>query len=299
MTVDARPGFLPVDAYLDLPRDRNTWLLKPLIPVSGAALLYGQEKTGKSAIAVQMAAAMSGAATSWMGFPVVKTGPTLYLQLDNPRSTWAHRFEALKKGGLKYTPNLLLADRECLDIYPFDVLQPSHVQYLHNIVQIHQPVAVFVDTLREAHSGDEDSSTTARNVIINLVGATHPAALIIISHSRKPHPDADRDLMADHRGSSYITGRMDAILRMTKQRMYFGGRSIEEGNIKLNRMEVDGALMFEEANDEHEKTAIIKVLTDSALPSLRAKAKALAIMTAITEECAMSRLRRATSGDMK
>jgi len=288
---DSRAGFVNVPNYLSLPRDSNTWLLKPLIPVSGAALLYGQEKSGKSAIAIQMAAALCGAYDNWMGFPVVQTGPALYLQLDNPRSTWAHRFEALTKGGLKYNDNLLLADRECLEIYPFDILQPSHMKYLHSIVQPMNPTVVFVDTLREVHSGDEDSSTTSRNVITNLVGSVHPAALILISHSRKPHADVDRDLMADHRGSSYITGRMDAIIRMTKNKIYYGGRTIEEGNIKLIRSEIDGALMFEPHVDDT-GPIIAKVIADTSLVSMRSKARVLATLLGTSEEASMSRLRR-------
>jgi len=266
-------------------------LLKPLIPVAGTALLYGQEKSGKSAIAVQMAAALAGAADNWMGFPVVQTGNALYLQLDNPRSTWAYRFEKLTRGGFPYNERLLLADRECLEHYPFDILQLEHMKYLYHLVQPLHPVAVFIDTLREAHSGDEDKSTAARNVIANLVGAVHPAALILISHSRKPQPDADKDLMADHRGSSYITGRMDAILRMTKKRLYYNGRSIEEGFVPLTRQDFDGALLFEVTSDDS-GPLIDKVLADSSLKTLRARARAIAPTLGLSEEAAMSRLRR-------
>lgn len=288
---DQFPGFVSVEDYLRLPRDPATWLIEPLIPIGGAAILYGQEKSGKSAIAIQLAAALSGGAASWMGFPVRRTGAVLYLQLDNPRSTWAQRFEILKKGGLSYTPNLFLADRGSIEHFPFDILQPAHMAYLKLLVAMRKPVCVVVDTLRELHSGDENESTTARNVIANLVGAIGDAALILVSHARKPQPDSDRDLMADHRGSSYITGRMDAILRMTHNRLYYGGRSIEQGNMKLTRMELDGALMFEPAADEA-APAIAKILADPALTTLRAKARALAPIISSTEEAAMSKLRR-------
>lgn len=291
MAIEPRPGFLPVDDYLTLPRESETFLIKPLIPISGAALLYGQEKTGKSSIAIQLAAALAGAYDNWMGFSVSKTGPVCYLQLDTPRSTWAHRFEALKKGGLKYSKNLLLADKESLDLFPFDILQFQHMRYLKDLVDRIEPVAVIVDTLRESHSGDEDNSTVARNVIANLVAATSPAALIIISHSRKPHPDVEKDLMADHRGSSYITGRMDAIMRMTKNKLLYGGRSIEEGSIKLDKMEVDGALMFEPNFEDTPQ--VESVMRDKSLTSLRAKGKALALKLSITEDAAVSRIRRA------
>lgn len=288
---ELRPGFLPVDEYLKLPRNPETWLVKSLIPVSGAALLYGQEKSGKSAIAIQLAAALSGGASDWMGFGIGLTGPVLYLQLDNPRSTWADRFEILSKNGLNYTRDLFLADRESVEHFPFDILQPLHIDYLRLLCAMRKPIAVFVDTLREVHSGDENESTTARNVIANLTGAIGDAALIIISHARKPQPDSDKDLMADHRGSSYITGRMDAIMRMAHNRLYYGGRSIEQGNIKLNRIEMDRAIMFEPAHDE--ATPLMdKLLLDPKVPTMREKARILAKEISTTEEAAMSRLRR-------
>lgn len=289
---DAKPGFVPVDEYLRLPRSPETWLVKSLIPVQGAALLYGQEKSGKSAIAIQLAAAISGGASEWMGFPICLTGPVLYLQLDNPRSTWADRFEKLTRHGLKYTRNLFLADRESFEHFPFDILQPLHVEYLKLLVRMRQPVAVFVDTLREVNSGDENDSTIGRNVIANLAAATEGSALIVVSHARKPQPDTDKDLMADHRGSSYITGRMDAIMRMAHNRLYYGGRSIEQGNMKLVRTVVeDGAIMFEPSPDEAEPM-MLKLLLDHTLPTVREKARALAPLLKVTDEAAHSRLVR-------
>jgi hypothetical protein len=295
---DKHPGFVPVDEYLKLPRDPATWLIKSLIPLSGAALLYGQEKSGKSAIAIQLAAALSGGASQWMGFAVGRTGPVLYLQLDTPRSTWAKRFEILRGNGLEYTSNLFLADRETVEHFPFDILLPEHMNYLKLLCAMRQPIAVFVDTLRESHSGDENESTTARNVIANIVGAIGNAALIIVSHSRKPQPDTDKDLMADHRGSSYITGRMDAILRMTSNRLYYGGRSIEQGSIKLNKLTFEGltaddggVVMFEPAVDEA-TPLMSELLMNPKLPTLRDKARELAKQVGTSEEAAMSRIRR-------
>lgn len=288
-----RPGFVGVNDYLTLPRDRATWILKPLLPISGAALLYGAEKTGKSYLGIQLALAISGQAPDWLGFPVIKTGRVLYLQLDTPRSVWAHRFEEMiKGGGLSYDSNTLqLADRECIEFYPFDILQPAHMKYLYSLIQPLAPVAVIIDTLRSVHSGDEDSSTVSRNVLANLIGATHPAALILISHSRKPNPDADRSLVSDHRGSSNITASVDAIMRLTKTRLFYTGRSIEEGDIKLERL--DNGLWKPQTEDI--APHLSKVLADSNLQTLRAKARALSTMIGKTEEASMSMIRRAMS----
>jgi RecA-family ATPase len=291
---DYRPGFVGVDEYLNLKREREVWLLKPLIPAGGAALLYGDPKVGKSYMGIQLALALSGQNTDWLGFPVHQSGKVLYLQLDTPRSVWAVRFEdMLHKGKLRYdSDRLLLADRDSIQFYPFDILQPGHTQYLQELISVHNPIAVIVDTLRESHSGDEDSSTVSRNVIGNLVSSCGAAALVIISHGRKPNPDMDKDLLADHRGSSYITGRMDAIMRLTKTRLYYTGRSIEAGDIKIQRM--DNGL-WEPVPDDI-GPAIELVMKDSNLKSMRSKARALSTKIGKTEEASMSLLRRLEAG---
>lgn len=292
--INERPGFVPLDDYLKLPRDPDTWLIKPLIPVSGAGLLYSPPKVGKSALAVQLAHAVSGGAKEFMGFPIGKHGRVLYLQLDTPRSTWTLRWEALKRHGLEFeVKNLCMADRESLDFYPFDILQPAHMKYLYSVIQPLKPVLVIVDTLRKLHTGDENSSTIMSNVMSNLVGACHPAAVLAISHDKKPSVDQEKDIMTDHRGSGSVVGEMDAILRLTKTRLYYAGRSIEEGSIKLVRQDCDETLLWAPDPDEH-KDAVQSVMENTGLVSMRAKARALAPIIGKSEEAAMSIIRRSS-----
>ena len=186
-----RPGFVSVTDYLNLPRDHGVWLIEPLLPSSGSLLIYGPAKRGmKSTLATSLVAALSGELPDWMGFRIGKVGRVCYLQLDTPRSTWALRFQRLRElGVLKFNDELVkMADRESIIKYPFDILRPDHMLYLREIVHLWDPTAVVIDTLRKVHSGDENSSTIMSNVITNLIGACHPAALILISHDRKPHP---------------------------------------------------------------------------------------------------------------
>ncbi len=287
---ELRPGFVNLDAYLELPRNPESFLIKPLIPTGGAALLYGSPKLGKSYLGIQLSLALSGQTPDFFGFHVPQPGRVLYLQLDTPRSVWAQRLaEMIGKHNIPYNPDLIrLADRESIEHFPFDILQPLHTKYLYDEVRRHGAQAVIIDTLREVHSGDEDNSTTARNVIANLVGATKPASLILISHDRKPNPDREKDIIADHRGSSYITGRMDAIMRLTKTRLHYAGRSIEEGDIRLVRQE-NG--MWAQQPDESLET-IRRVMYEMTGQPMRAKARALAPLLKKTEEATMSMLRR-------
>jgi RecA-family ATPase len=289
----ARPGFVGIDQYLSLPRESETWLLKPLIPQGGACLIYGAPKLGKSYLAIQLALALSGQYPDFLGFPVLSPGRILYLQLDTPRSVWADRFDQmLKKGGLKHdSQKLLLADRDSIEYHPFDVIQPAHMKYLRSIIEPHNPSAVIIDTIREAHSGDEDSSQAMRNVVANLVAACHPAALILVSHSRKSHPEGNSDLMDDHRGSSYVTGRMDAIMRLTKRHLYYQGRSIEAGDITVQRL--DNGLW--QPQEDTISPAVNEVMADTKLTTISEKAKVLAAKIGKGEEAARSLLRRRTA----
>lgn len=292
MTNNSRPGFVNVTDYLNLPRARQAWIINPLIPVSGAALLYGAPKSRKSRLAVQMALAITGAIPDFLGFPVKQTGQVLYLQLDTPRSIWAERFEKQIKA-LPYDPTkLLLADRESLQEYPFDILLPRHSTYLHGIIHQHNPVLVIVDTLRESHSGDSDTDTSMRNVITNLVGAAHPAALLIISHDRKGSPDMEKDIMKDHRGSSYVPGRMDVILRLTKSRLYMAGRELEEGSIKISWTHSDEGICMP-IEDPADVVALNKLIADQSLDTPVKKATALASQLKINHHVAMMRVTRA------
>jgi hypothetical protein len=256
--------------------------------------------THNSALAIQLALALTGTDDDWLGFPIVTHGKVLYLQLDCPRSTWRLRFEALKKHGIKINDeNFLLADRESLAHYPYDILKilpHDHMLYLHSLVQYHNPVAVVIDTLRKVHSGDEDKSTIMSNVVSRLIGACHPAALILISHSRKPSPDGDFDLMAEHRGSGSVTGEMDAILKLTKSSLYFAGRNIEDGNIKLERQDADHVLLWKVRTDADMEKHLLRVLNDSTLPSMRSKAKVLAPLISKSEDGCMSIIRRRLAG---
>ncbi len=264
--------------------------------------LFGRNclPTHNSALAIQLALALTGNEDEWLGFPIVTHGKVLYLQLDCPRSTWRLRFEALKKHGIKINDeNFLLADRESLAHYPFDILKTlphDHMLYLHGLVQYHNPVAVVIDTLRKVHSGDEDKSTIMSNVVSRLIGACHPAALILISHSRKPSPDGDFDLMAEHRGSGSVAGEMDAILKLTKSSLYFAGRNIEDGSIKLERQDADHVLLWKVRSDADMEKHLLRVLNDTTLPSMRSKAKVLAPLISKSEDGCMSIIRRRLAG---
>lgn len=271
--------------YLALPRPADTWLIKPLIPSGGAVLLYGDPKVGKSFAALQLALSLR-TGDDWLGFPVTHKGRVVYVQLDTPRSLWAERLSILKDHGARI--DLLdLADRETLGCFPFDILNATHATLLTLALKDLDPSVVIIDTLREAHQVEENDSTTMQKVVSSLAAAVFPATLICIAHAKKPGMDGP-DLLNDNRGSGYVVGRMDTILRMTKKHLYFTGRAIEEGNVKLRRTG-DGLWEPDVTDLDH---AVEGVLADPTLTSLLQRAHSLSEKTGKDVEACRSLLRR-------
>lgn len=275
-----------VSDYLALPRAPEAWIIDPIVPTGGTVILYGDAKLGKSYLALQLAEAIQLGST-WLGFPVSSPGRVAYLQLDTARGIWAERFERLLGGG--FDPgNMLLGDRDTLGLWPFDALNPTHLDRLKLELAPFNPDVVIIDTLRAAHGGKENDSDVMQQVITRLALAVQPAALVIVSHSRKPS-EQGVDVLNDQRGSNAAVGAVDTILRLTKRGLHFVGRAIEEGMIKIERLD-NGLWAVAQADID---AAVKAVMADPTVPSTRAKAKLLAERIGKSEDAARSLLRRA------
>lgn len=245
-------------------------------------LLYGDPKVGKSFAALQLACDLVSG-TEWLGFGVPAPTPTVYIQLDTPRSLWAARVESLQAAGHPIEA-VYFADRETLDTHPFDILEPAHFARLVGALRTltvqadsgedvpEQPGVVIIDTLRESHSGDENDSTAMQDVIAHLDAAVKPAALVLVSHARKANPEAGFSLMNDNRGSNYIVGRMDVIVRFSPKSLRISSRTMEEHSIDTERND-DGTWSLR--GDPAAVHVVDSLLADQSIPSLREKARVL------------------------
>lgn len=197
--------------------------------------------TGKSFVAMGMAQAITNGDETWEGYDICTHGPVAYLQVDTPREEWAKRIETVMELSQSNEIPFYVADMWLIPEYPMDVLNPNSkvLAWLKGEMDRVKPILVIVDTLREIHSGDEDSSTVMRNVITGLVGACMPSedverptpAIIFVSHARKDAAgwqDGQDDMMDQARGSSYVNGRMDNIVHITPKTMRFKGRATGE-----------------------------------------------------------------------
>jgi RecA-family ATPase len=221
--------FVPADAYLELPKAIQPWVIDKLIPAGGMVNLFGKPKTGKSFLALSLAKAICEGQQDWCGYEVLMPGPVAYLQIDTPREEWSARIGRIKlsqSGGSK----LWIADMYQVPEFPFNILNPAQTElaWLKQSIAAINPVLTIIDTLREVHGGDENDSTTMRNVIAHLVEACRPSSILLLSHSRKDSMltvSGDDDMMDQGRGSSYVAGRMDVVMKLTQKRLMFKGRA--------------------------------------------------------------------------
>jgi hypothetical protein len=219
------------DDYLALPREPQPWVIKKLIPASGLVNIYGPPKSRKSWAVLGMAEAISNGKPDWNGLPVLRHGPVAYIQADTPREEWAGRIARMKKHGYNVS-KIFFADGLTLPSNQLNVLDKKQIDLLREIIGDIKPVLTVVDTLRESFRGDENSSDIMQNVVGNLVYATRPSAVMLVAHKRKDNAMSkemgNEDLLEDARGSGYVSGRMDNIIRLTEHRLTVKGRAVKQ-----------------------------------------------------------------------
>lgn len=279
--------------YVDLPTDPTVWLVRYVVPSGGDVNLYGAPKTAKSYAALQLASRVSHEAPDWLGFEILRHGPVAYLQVDTPRGEWIERIKKLQSVGYNFD-NVWFSDKLALPYYPINAMESAHMDALREGLKVCKPVMVIIDTLREVHAGDEDSATVMRGVLANIRAAVgHNVAIVYVSHAKKEQPDKQfDDIINDGRGSSYLPGKMDVIMKLTKRRLLIDGRSVPKDLIVRCHQEGTpesppyGELVLTNSEEDD------KVLAQALKKPDKERVEWLSKKLKLNPEAARSRLRR-------
>lgn len=302
MTTTTTPHFQSFSAseYADMPDEAITWLIQDLLPASGSAMIYGPPKARKTMAAQQMAYAIADPNVhEWLSFPVLAHGPVLYLQLDTARVIWKERiklYRDVNKASKEATDNLHIADKQSLP-FPFEILDKRHQEGLKALCARIKPLVVFIDVLRKATMSEESTSEGMMAACNELEKAVAPAALVLISHAKKPasknnavdNTDGDATLGHDNRGSSSLPGNVDGIIKITKKTFSFLSRTIEQGRLKLHWD--PSTFLFRVDNTEFD-AHLVTVMADPSLTSDSARALALSEKSGRPIESCRSAIRR-------
>lgn len=237
--------FVQGDEYIDdIVRNKQLWLAEPIIPIGGRVNVYGQpKKARKSYLMLGLSHAISTGQPSWLGFPIKKSGPVLYLQADTPDPLWAQRMRDLRSAG--YDMDEMWVASLATMPYPFNINE--HEEILNGMITAvpGEPVMIVFDTGAAMHTMNENQSQDMTVFIQALDRVAGKQARVLITHDRKggfEKPEAESeeddreggDLMRGSRGSSALAGAVDTVIKVSpKGTMYYQGRAVGEEHKKL------------------------------------------------------------------
>jgi RecA-family ATPase len=173
-----RGGWL--DEFLKRSFPPTQWLIDPLLPVGGVVFLHGPTSVGKSPFTWALAAAVSEG-TEFSGYPVLISGPVLYIELDTPANLIQPRLAKLS-----VKPQFVWLEVMGKAINLLDLAEEDRVKLvgLYNKVQ---PVLVIINTLRKAFEGD-DKDSSVPNRVYDAARELFPGCCIMFVHHDKKTP---------------------------------------------------------------------------------------------------------------
>lgn len=151
-----------------------TFPIRPYVVGGGVTLLYGKTRVGKSPLTWEMARCIASG-EPFFRYPTTK-GRVLYLDLDTPAALVQHRLALLdtppEDFWVEFPPmrNIFLA-----------VTQTRLKQYQAEV----EPTAVFINTLRKLHEGDEKDAAQPHRVYDTLRSIFRGAGIVVVHHDKK------------------------------------------------------------------------------------------------------------------
>lgn len=190
----ARRGskFLTASALEGVPIPERHWLVQDLIPSGTVTLLYGDGGTGKSLIALQLAAA-SALGRPWIGRSV-SAGTAVFISAEDDQDELHRRLASVTA-----SEEVSFADLDRLTIRSLagedallagldtrtGILWPTDLfAEIDAFVAEVRPVVLVLDTLADLFPGNENDRTQARQFIGFLKGLAirHECAVVLLAH---------------------------------------------------------------------------------------------------------------------
>ena len=174
-------GFKPLtlDELFALVLPEPEWAIEGLLPLGHAALLTAREKAGKGLLGIDLCASIT------FGEPfldrAVKEGPAIYCAAEERIRDVRDRIAA-RLGDRRDAPLYVLPlDGSTGDRLKLD--DPESMQRLFDMVMEIQPVLMVLDTLRELHDRQEDSSDEMGPLLRSVRQLAHQTnTAVVVNH---------------------------------------------------------------------------------------------------------------------
>ena len=222
-----------LDEYRVMQRPELFWMIPRVLPKPAVITLLGEPKAGKSFLALQLAMEIAKGG-SFLGQPC-RQGKVLYVQLDTSELVWRDRLNHLKAAHIELPPNVQMIHPEDNPTF-CNIILPEHQRTFRDAQAQCEPDVVVIDVLREIHSMDEQDSTQMKIVGDILMEVFAGRTLIILHHMPKTEELVVPKVINAARGSSYISGKSDAIWMLHNGFLYVESRFDGASKYQANRL---------------------------------------------------------------
>jgi hypothetical protein len=185
---------------------KQQWLIHGVLPLQGIAAIFGAPGTGKSFLALDLAARISEGEDQWFGIGT-KQRDAVYMALEGGGGI-RKRIDAWEIENSKKVENLQLVIGE------FNLKDPEHVAGLMQDMKpkLNKGWVTFIDTLNQASPGSDENSSVDMGLLLaaaKRIAIESEGIVVLIHHSGK---DGSKGL----RGHSSMNGAMDLTIEVKK-----------------------------------------------------------------------------------
>lgn len=204
------------------------YLLQGLLPPGGYLHLYGWQGTGKSRLAWQLADCVQRTGAPWMGFPVMRRGNVLWLELDmtpdENMDFYACAVEAGFPGEEIIAPDIVPED--------FDAHKGECQEFLYTVAHQYTPALVVVDTLSDSFNAEMDNLNIQRAVrAFRRMFAECKSSFLFINHERAPSQLLQAKGQADinaELGGRELSRKASGVLRLQADQQSGGSITLDK-----------------------------------------------------------------------
>ncbi len=221
----------------DYEMEEKTWLIDKIIPSTSLGVWTGKRGTFKTFLVLSAMFAVASGKPFLNRFPTEK-GTIIYLDKENGLDVMKTRKNMIKKG-LEIDSSVPIGFI-CFSQLKID--NTDHIAELEELIKIHEPKLLVVDTYRRGISFEENDAGRVSwlfTEILRPLVEKYKISIILIHHDRKGESQGDEMDMI--RGSSDLANYADFILRnerkgknlVLKQLKMRAAPEIEPINVKI------------------------------------------------------------------
>lgn len=199
--------FTRATSYLSQPAPLQ-WIIKGWMPDSAVCMVYGESGAGKTFVTLDMACSIA-AGHQWHGHKT-KSGVVVYMAGEGNYGIRQRVTAWCKARGVQSLDNLLISNKA------IDVDSPAAAAQIISAVRDvtqEDAVALFIDTVNNHMSGDENSAKDTRNMLnaCNIVARALSSSICLNHHTGHAAESKQRA-----RGSSAWKASLDASILISK-----------------------------------------------------------------------------------